>query len=106
VLAFALANLVLPRWIERPPHSYFLVRLALAGTLVALLPALLLSIVVGGTLGEAWGERALGRLGFAASGAPIGLAVGVALVFALLLMAGAASGIVLGKAWIRYRGGG
>jgi hypothetical protein len=103
VLALALAQLVLPRWVEKSAHMHFLVRLALAGTLVALLPALVLAVVVGGTLGEVWGERALDPLGFPASGAPIGLAVGIALVFALVTLAGTAGGVFLGKAVLRYR---
>jgi len=103
LLAFALAQAVVPRWVEKSENMAFLVRLAFGGTVVALLPALLLSLVVGATLGSAWGVRAFDQLGIP-SGATIGLALGVALVFALVLIAGAASGILVGKAWIHYRG--
>lgn len=102
VLAYALGKAVLPRWVEKSEHISLLVRMAFAGTVVALLPALLLSLVVGGTLGGAWGERAFAQLGFS-SGAPIGLALGVAVVFALVLVAGAAAGVLLAKALVRYR---
>ena len=102
LLAYGLGIAILPRWVEKSEHTALLVRMAFAGTVVALLPALLLSLVVGGTLGGAWGERVFDQLGFP-SGAPIGLALGVALVFAFVILAGAASGIFLGKVVARYR---
>jgi RsiW-degrading membrane proteinase PrsW (M82 family) len=103
LLAYALGRALLPRWVGKSGHLSLLVRLAFAGTVVALLPALLLSLVVGGTLGGAWGERVFAWLGFP-SGAPIGLALGVALVFALVVLSGAACGVLLGKALARDRG--
>ena len=102
-LAYQLGKTLLPRAISQTRHVTLAIRLALAGTVVALLPAFLLSLVIGGTLGGAWGESALGQLGFHASGAPIGLALGIAIVFALVVIAGAMLGILLAKALIAYR---
>jgi hypothetical protein len=102
-IAYALGSVALPRVIAKADDALLFVRLAFAGTVVALLPAIVLSLVVGGTLGGAWGEYFFGRLGFASSGAPFGLAVGVALVFAAVLLCGAACAIVLAKALVRYR---
>ena len=106
-LAYRLGKLLLPRAIARTKHVTLSIRLAIAGTGVALLPAFLLSLVVGGTLGSAWGERAIGQLGFPESGAPIGLALGIAAVFALVLIGGAMlgilTGILLNKAIVFYR---
>ncbi len=75
-LAFAywIAAAALPRLVERSRRPELLVKLALGGTVVALMPAVLLSIVVGATLGGA---------------------VGVALVFALVLLAGTFGGVLL-----------
>jgi len=106
-LAYRLGKLLLPRAIAKTKHVTLSIRLAIAGTIVALVPAFLLSLVVGGTLGGAWGEQALGRLGFPASGAPIGLALGIAAVFALVLIGGALLGILIGvllsRAVVLYR---
>jgi hypothetical protein len=103
VLAYAVGKAVLPRAVARSADMLLFVRLAFAGTVVALLPALFLSLVVGGTLGGAWGERVFDRLGIPLSGAPAGLALGVALVFALVVLGGGASGFCLGKAVICLR---
>ena len=67
LLAYALGRAVLPRWIAKSEHMLLLLRLAFAGTVVALLPALPLSLVVGATLGRDWGERVFAQLGFPSS---------------------------------------
>jgi hypothetical protein len=103
VLAYAVARAALPRAVARAEDALLFVRLAFAGAVVALLPALLLSLVVGGALGAAWGERVFGRFGVPSSGVPVGLALGIALVFALVMLGGGAIGILLGKAVICYR---
>ncbi|HEX5091523.1 MAG TPA: hypothetical protein VFV84_02415 [Burkholderiales bacterium] len=103
VLAYQLGKTLLPRAIAATRHVTLAVRLAIAGTVVALIPAFLLSLVVGGTLGGAWGKRALDELGFPASGAPIGLALGIAVVFALVLVGGALLGILLARGLLAYR---
>jgi hypothetical protein len=102
-LAYAVAKPAVPRMIAGAKDRLLLARLGLAGTLIALLPALFLSLVVGATLGGAWGRQILAPYGLAASGAPIGLALGVALVFAGVVLGGTAAGIVLGKVVLRYR---
>jgi len=73
-------------------------RCALAGGLVMLLPALFLSFVVGGNLGGGWGEVALGRIGI-----PLGLAAGICVVLSILLSSSALFGAVLGKAVASFR---
>lgn len=103
VLAYVLGKAVVLRAIAKAEDMRLFVRLAFAGTVVALLPALLLSIVIGGTLGGAWGEHVFGRLGVPLSGVPVGLALGIALVFALVVLAGSGAGILLGKAVVYYR---
>jgi hypothetical protein len=102
-LSYALGSAVLPGIVAKVEDSLLFVRLAFAGTVVALLPAIVLSLVVGGTFGGAWGEYVFGRLGFPSSGAPFGLAIGVMLVFAVVLLSGGGAAIFLGKALIRYR---
>jgi hypothetical protein len=105
-LAYQLGRLILPRAIAQSRHVALAVRLAIAGTAVALLPAFLLALVVGGTLGGTWGEQAFSRIGFPESGAPIGLALGIAIVFALVLVGGALLGILVVRAidsWRQWR---
>ena len=102
LLAYAAAQAVVPRWVEKSENLALAVRLALGGTIVALFPALLLALVAGAAFGSVWGERVFDRIGFPA-GAPIGLALGVAVIFAGVLVAGAGLGIVLANAWLWYR---
>jgi hypothetical protein len=75
-LAWWIAAAALPRLVQRSRKPALLVRLAFGGTVVALLPAVLLSIVVGATLGGG---------------------IGVALVFALVLLAGTFGGALLAR---------
>ena len=84
-LCLALAGAILPRLVRRSQDALLMARLAFAGTLVALLPAVFLAMVVGAALGSAWGRQ-------------IGVAVGTAAVFAAVLIVGAAAGVVLAKA--------
>ena len=69
-LAFAVAQAVVPRWVEKSENMALAVRLALGGTIVALFPALLLALVAGAAFGSVWGERVFDWLGFPA-GAPM-----------------------------------
>jgi hypothetical protein len=75
-LAWWIAAAALPRLMERSRRPALLVKLAFGGTVVALLPALLLSIVVGATLAGA---------------------IGVGLVFAVVLLAGTLGGALLAR---------
>jgi hypothetical protein len=86
-LSYAIAKSVLPRMVERSRHSERMVRLAFAGSVVALLPALLLSLLLGATLGAAWGAA--------------GIAAGIAVVFALVLLAGTFAGVLLARLFRR-----
>ena len=83
-LALFFGQAIVPWLIRRSPAPRRTLRFALAGTLVAFLPAILLAIVAGGTLGGAWGRS-------------LGIAVGTALTFAVVLLLGAAAGIVLAR---------
>ena len=103
VLAYAAGRTILPRMVARSQDMYLAVRMALAGAIVALLPAFFLSIVVGGTLGGAWGEQVFRQIGVPSSGVPSGLAIGIALVFAAVLIVGTGMGLLLAKAVIVYR---
>lgn len=75
-LAWWAAGAALPRLMARSRRPERLLKLAFGGTLVALLPAALLSLVVG---------------------APVGGALGVALVFALVLLGGLFAGALLAR---------
>jgi len=104
VLAIALLKAALPRLIRGSGNALALIRLALAGTLVGLLPALFLSLALGATLGAAWGREVFAPYGLAPSGVPIGIAVCVALIFAGVVLAASAAGLAIGKALDRVRG--
>jgi|GEM_PF-2927192 len=102
-ISYAAGKAALPRILAGSADMRLMVRLALAGTLVALLPALLLALVIGATLGAAWARQIFEPYGLAAWGAPMLVALGVALVFAGVLLSGTAAGIALGKALLHYR---
>jgi hypothetical protein len=83
LLSYHVGKLALPPLMEGSRNPTLLVKLALGGTVIALLPALLLSIVVGGPLGAAWDA--------------LGLVVGVAAVFSITLLLGTFAGVLLAK---------
>jgi hypothetical protein len=78
-----IGQLTLPRLLARSRNPQLLVKLSLGGTVIAALPAVLLSIVVGATLGMPWGV--------------VGMVMGVAAVFALVLLAGTFLGVILAR---------
>lgn len=82
-VAYRVGNGVLPRLVERSRNPVLLIKLSFGGTLVTLVPALLLGIVVGGALGSAWGA--------------LGAVIGVAAVFALVVLAGTFAGVLLAR---------
>jgi len=102
-ICYAALKGLLPHFIRRSKDALLLVRLALAGTLAALLPALFLSLVVGATLGGAWGRQIFQPYGLAASGEPLGVALGTTVVFAAVVLLGTAAGIGLGRALLHLR---
>ena len=73
----------LPPLVERSKKPDLLIKLGLGGTVIAALPALLLSIVVGATLGAGYGA--------------LGIVIGVAAVFSVVLLAGAFAGVLLAR---------
>jgi len=103
ILACAAGRAIIPRLLAGSPDLRLASRLAFAGAVVALVPAILLSVVVGGALGSAWGVELFRLIGVPASGFITGLAVGMSVVFALVLLGGAVCGILLGKAVVWYR---
>ncbi len=102
-LSYVGGRLLLQRLVGGSTDVLPIARLALAGGVVALVPALLLSFVVGGTLGGAWGQYLFEHFGLPMSGVPAGLALGIALVFAGVLLGGAAGGALIGRWLARYR---
>jgi len=62
------------------------------GGAIALIPALFLSFVVGGSFGGAYGEVLFGSVGV-----PIGLAFGIATVLAVGVILGASVGALIGR---------
>ncbi len=102
-LMVVIAKASVPRMVMGAKDRLLLARLALAGALVALLPALVLALVIGATLGGAWGRQLLAPFGLAASGAPLGLMLGIALVFAGVVLCGTMAGILLGRLLARRR---
>lgn len=66
------------------------------GALLIMLPAFYISFIVGGNLGGGWGEAASNSLGLGSVGVPIGLAVGIAIIFGGGLAVGTLVGGVFG----------
>jgi hypothetical protein len=82
-LCYWIGQATLPRLAATSRNPQLLVKLSLGGTLVAALPALLSSIVVGATLGMPWGA--------------LGTVIGVAAVFSAVLLAGTFLGVMLAR---------
>jgi hypothetical protein len=82
-LSYLVGNALLSPLVERARNPGLLIKLSFAGTVIAAVPALLLSVAVGAPLGATWGT--------------VGLVVGVALVFGLVLLAGTFAGVLLAK---------
>ena len=89
-LAMALAKALFGR--------YLLTRMVLGGLAVAIIPALVLGIAAGAPLGGAVGRQIFRELGLPSSGDMFGVASGVALMLALVVLAGGASGLAIVKA--------
>lgn len=87
LLSYWIGKAVLSPIVQRSRNPDLMIKLAYGGTSVAILPALLLSIVVGAPLGMRWGA--------------LGLVAGVALVFAVVLVAGTFAGVLLAKLFTR-----
>jgi hypothetical protein len=83
MLCYWAGKAVLTPLVERSKKPDLLIKLSFGGTIIAALPALLLSIVVGAPLGS----------GFDA----IGIVAGVAVVFAAVLLAGTFAGVLLAR---------
>jgi hypothetical protein len=83
LLSYWIGKTVLPPIVQRSRNPDLMIKLAFGGTAVAVVPALLLSVVVGAPLGMRWGA--------------LGLVAGVALVFALVLVAGTFAGVLLAR---------
>ena len=79
-------------------HRRSIMRMGVAGGLVALVPALLLGVVIGATLGGAYGVSAAGSAAVATSASIVGIGLGVFAVVAVIL-----SGSVALGAWVGDR---
>ena len=90
LLSYYVAKLVLPPLVERSRHPDLLIKLSFGGTVIGLLPALLLSIVVGAAVGGLWGA--------------VGIVLGVAGMFAAVLLAGTFAGVLLARVLRRPEG--
>ena len=77
---------------------YLLARMVLGGLAVAIIPALVLAIAAGAPLGGAVGRQIFRELGLPGSGEMLGVASGIGLMLALVMLAGGASGLALVKA--------
>ena len=89
LLCYYVGNAVLPRLVERSRRPDLLIKFSLGGTVIAALPALLLSVAVGAPLGARWGA--------------VGMVLGVATVFALVLLGGTFAGVLLAQLLTRSR---
>jgi hypothetical protein len=83
LLCYGIGHSALQRLAASSRNPDLLVKLSFGGTAIAALPALLLSIVVGATLGMPWGA--------------VGIVIGVAAVFALVLLSGTFLGVILAR---------
>jgi hypothetical protein len=83
MLSLRVAQAALPPLLQRSRNRDLLIKLSFGGIVVAALPALMLSVVVGATLGMPWGA--------------VGMVAGVGLVFALVLLAGLFAGVLLAR---------
>jgi len=81
-------------------------KFGVAGIIISFVPALLLSVVVGGTLGSSGGSWLFDAAGMPVSGVPLGMGLGIAVVFATVLVGGTAACIFAGRALIRHARGG
>jgi hypothetical protein len=83
MLSYSVATSVLPTLLARSRRPVLVTKLSFGGAVIAALPALLLSMVIGAPLGSGYGA--------------VGIAAGVALVFAIVLLAGTFAGVLLAK---------
>jgi hypothetical protein len=83
LLCYWIGHATLARLVASSRNPVLLVKLSLGGTVVGLLPALLLSIAVGAPLGLLWGA--------------VGIVIGVAAVFSVVLLAATFAGVVLAR---------
>ena len=103
LLAYWIGRRLLPRMVAANRDRMLAIWLALGGAIAMLLPAFFLSFVIGGTLGGALGERVTQPLGLGIAGVPYGLAAGIAVVFAAILLIGAVAGIGVARLILRWR---
>ena len=67
------------------------------GTIAAIFPAFFLSWTVGGNVGGGFGEIAGNYIGIGMLGVPIGLGIGIALVYFVIQLFGTSLGLLLGR---------
>lgn len=77
---------------------YLRLRMVIAGLAAALIPGLVLAIAAGAPLGAALGRQIFRELGLPTSGELFGVASGVAVILALVILSGGALGLGAAKA--------
>jgi len=102
-IAYRIGSLLVPKMVSATRDRTLAIWLALGGGVAMVLPAFFLSFVVGGTLGGALGERVSQSFGLGIAGVPFGLAAGIAVIFAFMLLAGALAGVGIARLIIRLR---
>ena len=83
LLCYWVGKAVLTPLVGRSKKPDLFIKLSFGGTIIAALPALLLSIVAGAPLGSAFGA--------------VGIVCGVAAVFATVLLSGTFAGVLLSR---------
>lgn len=102
VMAFVIGKLLLLPVVEKSSYPAFMARWGIAGLVVSVLPAFFLSFVIGGTFGGSLGERLFFVIGLPWSGVSLGVGIGIAVVFALVLLAGTGLSLLIGRRLLRY----
>lgn len=103
LLAYWIGRRLLPMMVAASRDRMLAIWLALGGVVAMLLPALFLSFVIGGTLGGVVGERLSQMLGLGPAGVPLGLAAGISVIFAFILLVSALAGIGIARLIMRMR---
>lgn len=98
--AMVLARRMIASFVRRrsadPEQRRWIVRMGIAGGIVALVPALLLGIVIGATLGGAYGVSTAGSIALGTSATIVGIGLGVFAVVAAILTGSVALGAWIG----------
>ena len=73
------------------------------GTILAIFPAFFLSLTIGGNMGGGLGEIVGNYIGIGRLGIPVGLGIGIALVYFTFQLFGTSLGLLLGRGVVSVR---